>query len=111
MPKLTTADRLQQIMSERNLKQIDIINMAKPYAEKYKTKIGRNDMSQYVAGKVEPRQTKLFVLAKALKVNEAWLMGYDVDSTPEEDRDAFDYEQYGLKPIELKKFPMLFFIK
>lgn len=107
MSKLTTADRLQQIMSERNLKQIDIINMAKPYAEKYKTKIGRNDMSQYVAGKVEPRQTKLFVLAKALKVNEAWLMGYDVDSTPEEDRDAFDYEQYGLKPIKLKKFPML----
>lgn len=80
MTECTTSDRLKQIMSERKLKQIDIINMAKPYCEKYKIQLGRNDLSQYVSGKVVPRQNKLYVLGKALNVNEAWLMGYDVPS-------------------------------
>lgn len=78
MKKYTTSDRLRQIMSDRNLKQIDIINLAKPYCEKYGIKLGRNDLSQYVSGKVEPGQYKLYVLGQALNVNEAWLMGYEV---------------------------------
>lgn len=78
MPKYTTSDRLKQIMSEQNLKQVDILNMAKPYCEKYDIRLGRNDLSQYVSGKVEPGQHKLYVIGKALNVNEAWLMGYDV---------------------------------
>lgn len=77
MAKYNTAYRLKEIMKERGLKQIDIIRLAQPYAQKYKTKIGRNDLSQYVSGKVTPGQSKLFILAKALGVNEAWLMGYD----------------------------------
>ena len=76
--KYTTAQRLKQIMFERNLKQVDIINAAKPYCDKFKVKLGRNDLSQYVSGKVEPRQNKLYILAKALNIDEAWLMGYDV---------------------------------
>lgn len=40
--------------------------------------MNKSDLSQYVSGKVEPNQDKLFVLGNALKVNEAWLMGYDV---------------------------------
>lgn len=78
MKKYTTSDRLRQIMNDRNLKQIDIINLAKPYCEKYGIKLGRNDLSQYVSGKVEPGQYKLYVLGQALNVNEAWLMGYEV---------------------------------
>jgi transcriptional regulator with XRE-family HTH domain len=35
-------------------------------------------LSQYCHGKVAPSQQKLFLLAAALNVNEAWLMGYDV---------------------------------
>lgn len=78
MKKYTTSDRLRQIMSDRNLKQIDIINLAKPYCKRYGIKLGRNDLSQYVSGKVEPGQYKLYVLGQALNVNEAWLMGYEV---------------------------------
>lgn len=78
MTKYTTADRLKQIMRDRDIKQVDIINLAKPYCKLYKVKLGRNDLSQYVSGKVEPRQTKLYVLSRALNVNPAWLMGYDV---------------------------------
>lgn len=74
----TTADRLRQLMRERGLKQVDILEKAKPYAGRYGTKLTKTDLSQYVAGKVEPRQDKLTVLGMALAVPEAWLMGYDV---------------------------------
>lgn len=74
----STSERLKEIMSSENLKQVDIIELAKPFCAKYDTKITKVDLSQYVSGKVEPGQAKLFVLANALCVNEAWLMGYDV---------------------------------
>lgn len=72
-----TASRLKEIMREENLRQIDILEKAKPFCSKYDTKITKADLSQYVTGKVEPGQAKLFVLANALNVSEAWLMGYD----------------------------------
>lgn len=78
MKKRTTSDRLKQIMTERNLRQVDILEMCKPYCQKYNIKLGRNDLSQYVKGKVEPGQKKLTILGMALNVSEAWLMGFDV---------------------------------
>lgn len=78
MNKENTATRLKRLMSERNLRQIDILNLAKPYCEKYNVKMNKSDISQYCAGKTEPNQNKLFVLGMALNVSEAWLMGFDV---------------------------------
>lgn len=78
MRKENTGDRLKQIMNQRGLRQIDIINLCKPYCEKFGVKMGRNDISQYISGKAVPKQKKLTVLAQALEVNEAWLMGYDI---------------------------------
>lgn len=49
--------------------------------------MGRNDISQYVSGKVEPSQWKLTILAKALNVSEVWLMGYDVPINDDNDKD------------------------
>ncbi|MCD0792854.1 helix-turn-helix transcriptional regulator, partial [Staphylococcus aureus] len=40
--------------------------------------IGRNSISDYLNGKYEAKQDKVFELAKALNVNEAWLMGFDI---------------------------------
>lgn len=77
MKKYTTSDRLHQIMNERNLRQIDILNLTIPYCEKYGVKMNKSDISQYVSGKVEPNQDKLAILGMALNLNEAWLMGYD----------------------------------
>lgn len=74
-----TASRLNEIMKERNLKQVDILSLAKPFCMKYGIRLGRNDLSQYVNGKVEPGQEKLTILGLALDVSEAWLMGYDVE--------------------------------
>ena len=78
MKKTDTANRLKEIMRIRNLRQVDIVNLAKPFCEKYNVKLGKNDLSQYISGKVEPRQEKLAILGMSLGVNEAWLRGFDV---------------------------------
>ena len=86
MKKENTAIRLKKIMSDQNLRQVDILNKTVPYCEKYGVKMNKSDISQYCSGKTEPNQDKLFVLGMALNVNEAWLMGFDVPmerSTPE----------------------------
>lgn len=83
MKRETTATRLKQLMQERNLKQVDILEKTKPYCAKYGVKMNKSDLSQYVSGKVEPNQDKLFVLSRALRVNEAWLMGFDVEKEKE----------------------------
>lgn len=78
MKKVHTSVRLNQIMDERGLKQADVLRLAQPFIEKYGGKLGKNDLSQYVSGKTEPGQRKLFILGKALNVNPSWLMGLDV---------------------------------
>lgn len=78
MKKENTSLRLKSIMSERDLRQVDILELAKPFCKKYDVKMNKSDLSQYVSGKVEPSQDKLVILGMALNVNEAWLMGFDV---------------------------------
>lgn len=78
MKQENTSIRLKKIMQERNLRQVDILNLTFPLCKKYDVKMNKSDISQYVAGKVEPSQDKLVILGMALNVSEAWLMGYDV---------------------------------
>lgn len=73
-----TSKRLKELMSEQNLKQVDILEKAKPFCSQFDVKLTKVDLSQYVSGKVEPGQFKLLVLSRALGVNELWLMGFDV---------------------------------
>lgn len=76
--KATTAERLKQLLSERNLKQVDVLRMAENIGRRYGVKLTKSDLSQYISGKVEPKQDKLTILGETLDVSEAWLMGYDV---------------------------------
>ena len=80
--KATTADRLAELMEEMNIRQADIIRMAVPICAKYNMKLSRSDLSQYISGKTEPGQAKLTIIAEALGVSEAWLMGFDVQKRP-----------------------------
>ena len=63
------AKRLTLALSIRNMKQTDLCAC---------TGIPKSAMSQYVKGSFEPKQDRIFLMAKALDVSEAWLMGYDV---------------------------------
>ena len=61
--------RIKEAMHLRNKTQAELCEI---------TGIPKSAMSQYVSGKFAPKQTRIYLLAKALNVNEAWLMGYDV---------------------------------
>ena len=82
--KNTTAARLQQVMNERNLKQVDVISLSKVHQKELGVKLGKSALSQYINGKSTPDQEKLVLLARTLGVSEAWLMGYDVPMTKEQ---------------------------
>lgn len=97
MEKVTTAERLRYIIDTMGLKQVDILEKSKPYCKKYNVRLAKNDLSQYVSGKVEPKQDKLSILGLALDVSEAWLAGYDV---PMKRND-------NVTPITIKRFPLL----
>lgn len=101
MSRVTTSERLKQIMNERNLKQVDILNLSIPICTKYDIKMNKSDISQYVSGKVEPSQEKLVVLGLALNVTEAWLMGFDVpmerkDTASAAEKDFEFYYKYSM---------------
>ncbi len=64
------SDRLKKALEIRDMTQADLVK---------KTGIGKSSISTYLSGSYEPKQKNTYKLAKALNVNEAWLMGYDVD--------------------------------
>lgn len=61
--------RLKEAMKLRNINQAELSQ---------KSGISKSSLSEYLKGKYEAKQTGLFNLAKALDVNEVWLMGEDV---------------------------------
>lgn len=63
-------DRLKEALDRSGMSQSELSRRAH---------IGRNSISDYLKGKYEAKQDKIYSLAKALNVSEAWLMGYDVD--------------------------------
>lgn len=84
-----TSERLKKLLRERNLRQMDVIAMAEPIARKYNDTLTKCNLSFYVTGRGIPAQNKLAILAEALDVSEAWLMGYDVpmERRPSENKD------------------------
>ena len=77
MTKETCATRIKKALAFRDMKQSELCNI---------TNIPKSAMSQYVKGSFEPKQDRVYLIAKALNVSEAWLMGYDVpmSNTPVE---------------------------
>lgn len=69
MKKAETKDRIKEAMKIREIKQAELVE---------KTGIDKGQMSSYLSGKYKPKQGNLERIAKALCVDEAWLMGFDV---------------------------------
>ncbi len=69
MQKFKLCDRLREAMDTRGLRSVDLVE---------KTGIPKVTVSYYLSGKTTPRSDKLYLLAQALDVSEAWLLGYDV---------------------------------
>lgn len=92
----TISERLKEAMLLRNVKQIDLVNA---------TGIGKSSISTYISGSYEPKQRNIYKLAKALNVNEAWLMGYDVpmERLMIEENDSKNIIASNLKKIRADK--------
>ncbi|MEE1296656.1 MAG: aminotransferase class I/II-fold pyridoxal phosphate-dependent enzyme [Bifidobacterium sp.] len=74
MMTATFADRLNEAMQLRGIKQIDFVHAA----QERDVKLGKSHISQYVSGKTRPRAEIAAFLAAVLGVNVQWLEGYDV---------------------------------
>lgn len=61
--------RIKKALAIRNMKQSELCE---------KTKISKSVLSEYTNGAYEPKQDRVFLLAKALDVDPVWLMGFDV---------------------------------
>ena len=74
-------------MTLRGYKQVDLVE---------KTGINKGALSCYISGKYKPKQNNIFLLAKALDVNEAWLMGIDgpMERNAQQIPPAQDYDEF-----------------
>lgn len=73
----TTAERLREAIEYRHTTAAEVSKA---------TNISRGSLSQYMSAKFTPKQDRIYILAKHLRVSPAWLMGIDVpmesDSKP-----------------------------
>lgn len=69
MKNAETKDRIKKALEVREMRQSELVE---------KTGIDKGQMSSYLAGRYKPKQKNLSLIAEALNVDEAWLMGYDV---------------------------------
>ena len=74
----STPDRIRLALVKANMKQIDLSRL---------TGIDRSAISNYLAGRYEPKADAINKMAKVLNVNEMWLWGYDVSMERENSPD------------------------
>lgn len=55
-----------------------IIRDMKPVVLSDKTGIPKSAISQYMSGYAKPKDDRIYKICQALKIQEAWLLGYDV---------------------------------
>lgn len=65
----TCGKRIELALDIRGMKQCDLCRIAN---------VPKSSLSLYLSGKYEPKQDRIYAMAKALNVSEAWLMGYNV---------------------------------
>lgn len=61
--------RIAKALDIKRMKQADLCKLAK---------VPKSSLSLYLSGAYEPKQNRIYDMARVLDVSEAWLMGYDV---------------------------------
>lgn len=98
----TFSNRLNTAMKIRNIKPIELSE---------KTGIDKSKISSYMSGRYKAKQDGVYLLAQALSINEAWLMGMDV---PMERTPDYLLKKIGAVPlskIDTVKIPVLGTVK
>ena len=103
-------DGLVDTFSNR-LNKAMIIRDIKASALSEKTGISKSSLSEYLSGKYEAKQNGIYLLAKALNVSEAWLMGLDVPMTRNDDDTLKKIGAIPLSGENMVKIPILGTVK
>lgn len=82
-PITTMKARLQEALDLRGMRPIDLANASG---------VSKGSISQYLAGRNQATNDRLYSMAKVLRVNPVWLMGFDVP------RDDIHIFYPGLEP-------------
>lgn len=61
--------RIAKALTIKGMKQSELCKLAK---------VPKSSLSLYLSGAYEPKQDRIYDMARVLNVSEAWLMGYDV---------------------------------
>lgn len=61
--------RISEALAKRGMKQAELCKLAS---------VPKSSLSLYLSGAYEPKQDRIYAIARVLDVDEAWLMGYDV---------------------------------
>lgn len=88
------SSRLKFAMDKINISQSELVR---------RTGINKGALSSYLNDRYQPKQKAIYQLAKALNVNEAWLMGYDV---PMERDISIDEDMYKAANIDFIRIPL-----
>ena len=62
-------DRLQKALDVRQMRAVDLVEAAG---------VPKSAISFYLSGKSKPKADRLYKIAQALDISEAWLLGYNV---------------------------------
>lgn len=65
----TCGQRIAEALKIRGMKQAELCKQAS---------VPKSSLSLYLSGAYEPKQNRVYDMAKVLNVSEAWLLGYDV---------------------------------
>lgn len=79
----TCANRIRTALKTRRMKQVELCQLAK---------VPESSLSLYLKGEYEPKQNRIYDMARVLNVSEAWLMGYDVPMEKNKPNDTVSNE-------------------
>lgn len=74
-------DRLQQALDRKGWKAVDLVE---------KTGVPKGAVSYYLSGRSKPKADRVYAIAQALDVSEAWLLGYEVPMARTDDQKKND---------------------
>lgn len=91
------SERLKFVLNEKHIKAIELSQ---------KTGISKSSISDWINGRYEAKQDKIFLIAEALGVNEGFLLGLDVpmDKTFENTGDSTTLQKIVSTASELNEF-------
>jgi transcriptional regulator with XRE-family HTH domain len=69
--------RIAEALRIKGIRQTDLCKLAN---------VPKSSLSLYLSGSYEPKQDRIYDMAIALNVSEAWLMGYDVPMERDEQK-------------------------